>query len=178
MNNEKIFYDTDCLSCFISINDVSILQKLFTKVIIPHAVYDEFSKVGKLKMRVDKLINEKFIAVKDFDTDSNDYKLFVKLHRGYLFDKEIGKGEAAALALAIINNGIIASNNTKDIIKAVEKYKIKRIKTGDILVKAYNCKIITENEGNQLWKKMLNQKRYLTENSFSEYLKYNPNTQF
>ena len=26
MSDEDIFYDTDCLSCFISINDVSILN--------------------------------------------------------------------------------------------------------------------------------------------------------
>lgn len=178
MNSERIFYDTDCLSCFVSINDVSILKKLFSKVIIPYEVYDEFSKVNILKLRIDKLVNEKFIEVKNFDASSNVYNLFVKLHRGYLFDKEMGKGEAAALALAIENKGTIASNNTKDIIKAIEKYKIKRIKTGDILVKAYHCKIITETEGNQIWNKMLNQKRYLTENSFTEYLKNNPNTIF
>ena len=47
--NKKIFYDTDCLSCFISINDVSILKKLFDKVIIPNEVYEEFKKVNILK---------------------------------------------------------------------------------------------------------------------------------
>ena len=31
--------------------------------------------------------------------------------------------------------------------------------------------MITEKEGNEIWKKMLNQKRYLTEKSFSNYLK-------
>ena len=72
----------------------------------------------------------------------------------------------------------LASNNTKDIIKAVEKYNLIRIKTGDILVKAYNYEIISEKEGNQLWKKMLSQKRYLTEESFTEYLKKNPDTIF
>ena len=53
-----------------------------------------------------------------------------------------------------------------------------RIKTGDILVKALNCGMITESEGNKLWIKMLNQKRYLTENSFTDYLKNNPKTIF
>lgn len=172
--NKKIFYDTDCLSCFISINDVSVLKELFDKVIIPYEVYEEFRKVQPLKKRVDKLIGEKFIEVIDFDTNSNVYKLYAKLHRGYLFDKEIGKGEAAALALAIENNGIIASNNTQDIKKVVKKYDLTRIKTGDILVKAYHKKIITESEGNKLWKQMLNQKRYLTEDSFTKYLKNNP----
>lgn len=42
MNNKEIFYDTDCLSCFISINDVTILKQLFERVIIPYEVYEEF----------------------------------------------------------------------------------------------------------------------------------------
>ena len=155
MSNNDIFYDTDCLSCFISIDDVTVLKKLFDKVIIPHEVYDEFSKIFILKKRVDKLINDDFIEVIDFDTNTKVYKLFVKLRRGYLLDNEIGKGEAAALALAIENNGILASNNTKDITEAINKYNILRIKTGDILVKAFKNKIITEDEGNTLWMKML-----------------------
>ena len=175
---KPIFYDTDCLSCFISINDVSILKILFDKVIIPYEVYNEFSRVRILKKRVDELIEENFIDVIDFDIQSDVYKLFVELHRGYLFDKEMGRGEAAAIALAVENNGIIASNNTRDIMKAVEKYDLKRIKTGDILVKAYHHEIITEHEGNELWKKMLGQKRYLSEKSFTQYLKNNPDEIF
>lgn len=178
MSEKDIFYDTDCLSCFISIDDVSILKQLFKKIVIPYEVYKEFSKVPVLKRRVDRLIKKGFIEVIDLNTNTPTYNLFVKLHRGYLFDKEMGKGEAAALALAIKNNGIIASNNTQDIIKAVEKYNLIQIKTGDILVKAYDLQIITEDEGNALWKKMLNQKRFLTEKTFTEYLKNNPHTPF
>lgn len=45
MIEKDIFYDTDCLSCFVSIDEVSILKKLFKKIIIPHEVYAEFSRV-------------------------------------------------------------------------------------------------------------------------------------
>ena len=62
--------------------------------------------------------------------------------------------------------------------KAVEKYDLTRIKTGDILVKAYHHEIITEHEGNELWKKMLGRKRYLSEKSFTQYLKNNPDEIF
>lgn len=178
MKEKEIFYDTDCLSCFISINDVTILKKLFEKVIIPQEAYDEFSRIPRLKSRVDDLINDNFIEVISFEINSPVYQLFAKLRRGYLFDKEMGKGEAAAVALAIENDGILASNNTRDVVKVVEKYELTWIKTGDILVKAYNCNILSESEGNQLWKKMLNQKRYLTEPTFTDYLKNNPNTIF
>ena len=99
--NKNIFYDTDCLSCFISINDVSILKKLFDKVIIPNEVYEEFKKVNILKKRVDKLIGEDFIEVIDFDINSEVYKLYAKLHRGYLFDREIGKVKQQHLPLQL-----------------------------------------------------------------------------
>lgn len=36
MRDKEIFYDTDCLSCFISIDDVTILKELFEKVVIPY----------------------------------------------------------------------------------------------------------------------------------------------
>lgn len=62
--------------------------------------------------------------------------------------------------------------------EAIKIYHIKRIKTGDILVKAFYCGIITKKEGNAIWKKMLNQKRFLTEKTFSKYLKKYPNTIF
>ncbi len=55
MRDKEIFYDTDCLSCFVSIDDVTILKKLFEKVIVPYEVYDEFSRVAILKKRVDDL---------------------------------------------------------------------------------------------------------------------------
>ncbi len=178
MSDKEIFYDTDCLSCFISIDDVSILKKLFEKVIIPYEVYDEFSNVAILKKRVDDLHFEGFLEIKDFDVESDGYNLFLKLCNGEFTGRKIGDGEAAAIALAVQNNGILASNNTRDIDDAVKRFSLTRIRTGDILVKAFNCHIISEKEGNIIWNKMLNQKRYLTEKSFSEYLKKHPNTIF
>ena len=178
MKNKEIFYDTDCLSCFISINDVSILKQLFEKVIIPYEVYEEFSEVIILKKRIDDLHYEGFLEIKNFDVESESYNLFLKLCDGKFTGRKIGDGEAAAITLAVENNGILASNNTRDVNDAVKHFNLTRIKTGDILVKALQCNIITEKEGNKIWNKMLNQKRYLTEKSFSEYLEKNPKPQF
>lgn len=178
MSEKEIFYDTDCLSCFISIDDVSILKELFEKVIIPYEVYEEFSRVFVLKKRVDNLHYEGFLEIKDFDVESESYDLFLKLCDGEFTGRKIGDGEAAAITLAVENEGILASNNTRDVEDAVKHFNLTRIRTGDILVKAFNCNIITEKEGNELWDKMLNQKRYLTEKSFSNYLKKHPKTIF
>lgn len=176
--SDDVFYDTDCLSCFISIDDVSILKRLFKKIFIPYDVYREFSRVYILKERIDQLVSEGSIEVVDFDIDSKTYEFFTELRNGKLTGRIIGNGEAAAIALAVENNGILASNNTKDVIEAVNIYSITRIRTGDILVKAFNLGIITRKEGDEIWKKMIVQKRFLTEKSFSKYLKKHPHNKF
>ena len=67
----------------------------------------------------------------------------MKLTSDYFSDKPIGKGEAAVIAHAKKHNGIVASNNTKDVMPFVEKYNLERITTGDILVMAFENKLIT-----------------------------------
>ena len=166
------------VSCFVSIDDVTILKQMFDKVIIPYEVYDEFSHVYKLKKRIDDLHYEGFLEIGDFDVESEGYDLFLKLCDGEFTGRKIGDGEAAAIALAVENNGILAINNTQDIADAVKYFNLTRIRTGDILVKAFNCNMITEEEGNKIWDKMINQNRYLTEKSLSDYLKKHPNTKF
>lgn len=167
------FYDTDCLSCFIVIDDTSILEEQFECIYLPFEVYDEFDKphIQDLKKRVDNLIDKGFVKVIKFDTDSEDYLLFMKLSSDFFVDKPIGKGEVAVLAHAKKHNGIVASNNTKDVMPYVEKYNLERITTGDIIVMALENGIITEKEGNVIWSKMLKRNKWLNEDSFTSYLK-------
>jgi hypothetical protein len=118
-----------------------------------------------------------------FDTDCISAFLWVKeenilfkLYHELAFsprkgEKIIGKGEAAAIALAKTYNGIIASNNLKDISKYVEKYGLEHVTTGDILVDALNKRYIDEETGNQIWNNMIRKQRMLPTATFSEYLK-------
>ena len=47
MTNE-LFFDTDCLSAFLWINDTNILHELYGgKIVLPEPVYQELSK-GKI----------------------------------------------------------------------------------------------------------------------------------
>lgn len=41
MFETDIFYDTDCLSCFLAVRECGILQKLFSKIIVPLVVAHE-----------------------------------------------------------------------------------------------------------------------------------------
>lgn len=72
--------------------------------------------------------------------------------------------------MAKIYNGVLASNNYKDIAPYIEKYNLKHIDTGQILTEALKRGLITEMEGNRIWDKMLAKKRMLPGNTFSEYL--------
>ena len=88
-------------------------------------------------------------------------------------EKAIGKGEAAGIALAKTYGGILASNNWKDIALYIEKYNLKHIDTGRILIEGLEKGLITEEQGNTVWEQMLNKNRMLPEKSFSDYLKRN-----
>ena len=166
------FYDTDCLSCFIVIDDTSILEEQFKCIYLPYEVYEEFDRphIQNLKNRVDNLIKKGFVKVIKFDTNSEDYLLFMELSSDYFSDKTIGKGEAAVIVHAKKHNGIVASNNTRDIMPYVEKYNLERITTGDMLVMALENGIITEKEGNIIWSKMLKRNRWLNADTFTSYL--------
>lgn len=169
---KPVFYDTDCLSCFIVINDTSVLEKLFDCIYVPFEVYDEFDRphIQDYKNRIDRLIDKGFVKIVTFDTREDDYLLYMKLSSEYFSDKPIGKGEAAAIVHAKKHNGIVASNNTHDVMPYVVKYDLERITTGDILVMALKEGIITENEGNLMWSGMLNRNRWLNADSFTAYL--------
>lgn len=175
---KPVFYDADVLSCFLAIHDVSILKDLFDKIVVPYDVFNELKRASFLVNDLLDLINEGFIEVCDYTANRKMENFISSLSHGYLLDKCIGRGEASAIALTVEYNGILASNNTKDLIEAIKKFNIKRIKTGDILVKALDVGIITEDEGNDLWDKMLAKNRYLTADSFSDYLNDNQDVLF
>ena len=82
----------------------------------------------------------------------------------------IGSGEAASISLAKKHNGVLGSNNLRDVGYYVNKYSLKHVTTGDILVEAFQKGLITEQEGNTIWANMLKKKRKIGANSFTEFL--------
>ena len=53
----------------------------------------------------------------------------------------------------------------------IDKYNLKHIDTGRILIEGLEKALITEEQGNTVWEQMLNKNRMLPEKSFSDYLK-------
>lgn len=173
---DSLFFDTDCLSAFLWINDTNILQALYGgKIILPGPVYQELSNpsIPHIKQRADGLIKSNIAIIQQIEVGTEEYELYNALVKGDKGKKQIGRGEAAGIALAKQFNGILASNNYRDIAPYIEEYDLKHIDTGHILNEALERNLITENEGNIIWQKMLNKNRKLPEKTFSDYLRKN-----
>ncbi len=170
---DELFFDTDCLSAFLWVNGTNILHELYGgKIVLPEPVYLELSNpsIPHIKQRVEIMITSKDVSVKTIETDTEEYKIYTELVRGVKGRKSIGRGEAGGIALAKVYNGILASNNYKDIVPYIKEYNLKHIDTGQIMVEALKKDLITEEEGNRIWNKMLAKRRRLPCDTFSEYL--------
>ncbi|MCR5383202.1 MAG: hypothetical protein K6E72_00985 [Saccharofermentans sp.] len=174
---EPLFFDTDCLSAFLWINNQSLLAQLYPgRIIIPAQVYEELSipSIPHLKNRIDSMINSGDASIKHILTNTEEYELYRKLSdspdKGHVI---IGSGEAAAIALAKQYDGILASNNLRDVSVYVSEFELHYKTTGDILKDALDSGLITESDGNQLWQDMLKKRRKLGYPTFSDFLKAN-----
>lgn len=172
---DSLFFDTDCISAFLWVRNESLLPKLYPgKIVIPRPVYTELCRptMPHLKQRIDALLAQNLISIRDIEIDSDEYSTYYQLTeapaKGH---KIIGNGEAASIALAKKYNGIVASNNLRDIKVYISEFGLNHTTTSDILVDAYNKGLITEDEANAIWSGMLSKRRKLGASSFTEYLK-------
>ncbi len=63
---EPLFFDTDCLSAFLWVNNQSLLVQLYpNRIVIPQEVYAELSNpcIPHLKSRVESLIRNQQIKI-------------------------------------------------------------------------------------------------------------------
>lgn len=179
--NKDVYFDTDCLSSFLLVNRADILEKLFKgKIVIPEQVYAELDRpaIRFIKTKLDDFIKITDAKIQTVETNSDEFNLYLKLTSGKNC-KVIGKGEAICISLAKIKNGVLASNNLRDICWYVKQYNLEFITTGDILVMALQNEIITNQEGEEIWQSMLKIKRKIGPSTFCEYLENskNPNKQ-
>ncbi|MDD2379738.1 hypothetical protein [Aminobacterium sp. EBM-42] len=170
---KKLFFDTDCISSFLWVKEEKILLTLYPeRIILPKQVSDELCNpsIPHIKRRVVQLCSEGGLAIKEILAQTDEFHLYCGLAisppKG---EKRIGKGEAAAIALAKTCNGILASNNLRDISRYIEKYNLEHITTGDILIEALKKGHIDEREGNRMWCDMISKKRFLPTSTFTEY---------
>jgi predicted nucleic acid-binding protein len=170
----KLFFDTDCISAFLWVKEENILFNLYPRrIVLPKEVFIELSNpsIPHIKRRVNELCVNGDVMTQNILTNTDEYRMYYELAvsppKG---EKRIGKGEAAAVALAKVYGGILASNNLRDISTYVKRFELEHITTGDILVSALTAGYIDEDLGNQIWSSMLMKRRSLPAISFSDYL--------
>lgn len=73
------------------------------------------------------------------------------------------------MALAHLNNGIVASNNLTDVEEYIGSLEIELITSSMILSKAVEKDIISEDGANALWKEMVNEGIELPKDAFTQY---------
>ncbi len=170
---EPLFLDTDCLSTFLIVQRENLILQLYAgRIGIPQQVYDELKKVPFMKNRVDALLGANRVVLYQIVAGTDSGNLYLKLtehpDRGY---KMIGSGEAAAIVLTKEHDGILGSNNMRDILPYIKFFNLQHRTSADIMIEALEYHLISEGQGNVIWRDMLQRNRKLPTDTFSQYLK-------
>ena len=174
--NDKIYFDSDCLSCFLWTNSVAqiLLQLYKNNIYVPGIVKDEIYKIPVLKSRLQPYIDKNVIKEDIMPLSSDEFKLFRHLIIGDDDNPKIDKGEAAVISYAYCNDSMMASNNLSDISYYIKYYKLKNLTVADILYEANVKGIITEDEAEAYWQEMLlKRRRKLPNTSYKDWVKLN-----
>ena len=168
---DLIYFDTDCLSSFLWVSREYLLIRLYKgKIILSQQVYREITIVPQLKVKVDKFIDSNEFTRCDFQIDSSEAVLYMQLTKHPEKGRKIiGNGEASVISLAKCRDGIVGSNNLKDIREYLDDYNLRHISTAEILNDALNQKLIDIKVGNNIWRDMRNRNIWLPAESFSDY---------
>ena len=169
---EPLFLDTDCLSTFLVVgHEYLILQLYAGRIGIPEQVYGELRKVSFIKNKVDTLLKANKVTLYQIAVGTNPGALYLKMttspDKGY---KIIGSGEAAAIVLAKQHDGILGSNNMRDILPYIQLFNLKHRTSATIMVEAFEQHLISEGQGNVIWRDMLQRNRKLPADTFTEFL--------
>lgn len=171
-----IVFDNDCISSFLWIKRLDIINALFpNQIIIPQSVYDEIDKIKSSQYRfvfndLKSQIIKKNFELRKIIISSQEFKEYYEL----IFmknPKRIGRGEAAAIVMARALNGTLASNNLRDILPYVGKNKLPYLCTEDILYLSFKEHHISLKDGCQIWNDMKRKKRKLPNYDFKEIVK-------
>ena len=174
MSEKHIFYDSDVLICFLEINKQGILKRIFSKIIVPDVVYLELNKKNSnqnVKNNLASLINDGFVEIRPIEFGTPEYFDYTCMIEGFWSDDEpIGFGEAAAMALAIKDFGIVASNNLADVEELGKANDIPILTFSMIMAFCFELNIMSKQEIESVWKEILdNTKQKLPKETFNEY---------
>lgn len=178
-----VISDTDFLSSFLWRDQFGIVKKVFgcmgMDIVIPQAVMEELEYSIRTRERLAKVVRKEAerksktlgsgsVFIREIEAFSEEGVRYEELR------KRIGKGEAAALSMALCmgnERACLASNNLKDINGYVLENHIQLWTTADILEKAVELGIILQKTANTLWKKMCKDGVWLPEETYDQFVK-------
>ncbi len=124
-----------------------------------------------MKNKVDALLNANRVMLYQIIAGTDAGYLYLKLtehpDQGY---KIIGSGEAAAIVLTKEYNGILGSNNMRDILPYIKSFNLQHRTSADIMIEALDHHLINEGQGNVIWRDMLQRNRKLPTDTFTQFL--------
>ncbi|MBI4646917.1 MAG: DUF3368 domain-containing protein, partial [Bacteroidia bacterium] len=135
MPNHKIIFNSSPLINLSKIDKLDLIEKLYSKIIIPNAVYEEVVVNAKHKDEIEeinKLIERKIINIKEVKD-----KYLVKAFRK---DLDYGESEVIALALELKADLIVVDET--DARRIAEIYEINKTGFIGILLKAHKTGLI------------------------------------
>ena len=168
--DDKVYFDTDCLSGFLTEKEMGSLFMLFkNNIVIPDAVYRELVNYPPFKAEIEQYVKNKAITVVDIEFGSEESKIYFQIIKEPHI-KKFGDGEAEVISFAICNSKKMASNNLSDVASYVEHYNLINYTISDIIDMLVKNGIKTQDEADQLYVSMKKNGRLLPFNTYTEYL--------
>lgn len=129
MENRPAYLLNDVLFLFIKLDIEDVLIDQFSNMIITPLIYEELSLEPYVKEKLDNLIKNKIISVKDIKVFSNEFEIFMELS----CNDYLGDNSASLLAKAYVNNGIFVCCYIEDFKDYLNKYNIDSLSFEEIL---------------------------------------------
>ena len=132
---------------------LGLLQRCFTEVEIPRAVYQEVVVKGKEKKRTDALIVERaigegWIKIVDLDEPSS------RIAETILHMERIGAGEAQATALASKRRALLITDD-KVVHRLATMYGVKTLWTTTVILHAVSIHLLEKDESKQILRELV-----------------------
>ncbi|NSW84660.1 MAG: hypothetical protein HPY90_15850 [Syntrophothermus sp.] len=169
-------FDNDCIASFLWTKTTDLLIALFpSQIVVPRVVYTEMSYLSRFPRyawvfeQLQQLEATGTLQVRDIPAAGPGAREFWKLTSGEGYkNKQLGKGEAAALVLVRYYGRTVASNNLKDVAPYCREHGLDLISTDDILCLACQRKLISVAEAEGVWDEMKRRQRKLPPYNFAE----------
>jgi predicted nucleic acid-binding protein len=159
--------DTDFVSSFAWVDRMEIIEGLYSnRMIVLEEVMVELERARHLADRVCFSIMHGPIRRMEMMVGSAEALEYIRLHDSDRY----GSGEAACMAYAYYHDGIVASNNLRDVKRYCGDRKIQLLTTADVLMQVYEEERLDLNRVDSIWRRMVEKRNRLPAASFAEYL--------